>query len=326
MRYTQPQGGPARIDWGNPLARGLAAAFLPLPGGGMLEVVSGVLGTPVNTPTRVLNRNGIAVAGDNSNRYSFASTDALNVTGPLSIISVGRNTNTHTFIGKGSAGSLRVPYYFQREFTNTPVLYRGGASDYEAFDHGTAPTLDSSLSVVGVSNNGLLGTGSPARYYLNGVAYPVTGGSMVDSVATANSTAVTVGGMAEANLVLLYARELSDSEHARLAANPWQVFKGKTVPLSGTPATGANLARGLDPCTAAAAGGVAVSAAASLAAGALAISAAATVPPLPHATLVATLGSVGLAANAMNLAALASGALCVLRRHSIDRVMKRTAP
>lgn len=85
-RYSQPQGGPLRIDWANPLTRGLVGLYLLNEAGGVVcydATGKNAAATLVNAPSRVITPKGRAVrtASSGSKYLSVANK----VGGPLDI-------------------------------------------------------------------------------------------------------------------------------------------------------------------------------------------------------------------------------------------------
>lgn len=218
MRYSQPQSGPAQIDWSNPITRGLVFAFIPGIGdvtrfskpASVYEAVAGRFGKQTRSldtgpypefgPRKISGQPfSVIVAG------TFAT--AATFTAPL--ISLWHSGNGGWKFGVTSTGNIGYTHF--------------GVADYT-----TAVAINGFSGTIGMTG----GASTSARFFKSGEfreavavgAINQVGGSTNYSIGSRTGTTDALSPSTVA-CVMHFERALTDAEHASLAANPWQVIK-----------------------------------------------------------------------------------------------------
>lgn len=246
-RYTQPQNGPAQIDWSNPITRGLTASYCGASGGynaatGKSDAVS-VGGTGYTKST---------VAFGNSVKTSAASgwaSIAVNQdwSGPNTILLLSVfNTITSAWGGIFSKISSGTETQIGAGRNNTGnTIYIGVSAAIANPVAGSSISQDIGKQSVNVfTHTGVASTGG--LLYHNGVLVGSTTNLGIQASGTGplilgndrSATSPLASGI-DFGLVLRFNRVLSPAEIAPLSANPWQIFKSisQSAIFGVTPAT-----------------------------------------------------------------------------------------
>jgi len=227
--WTQQPQQACEIDWSNPITRGMFTAILPT-GSGAIELVRKSLSSKSGSPTYSVGVAGNSGSGGASAYTQFADQDSYDAVGPITLLALingSSATLAGSYLSKGAFDAANVPYAFGRSNTSSLYLTRGGAGDFQRFITGNTIYVPDRLCAVGVTQNGVLGSGATATYYLDGVTPgAAAGGGMSNTVATANALPIRALGTAEQSyLALGWNRVLSNAEIKSLSDNPWQIFK-----------------------------------------------------------------------------------------------------
>ena len=243
LNTTRPPKGRIASLANTPLTKGLVFCSVLDDSGLPVDLVTGAVGTYGSTvPAIGAVGLGTGPLLSSTAWYSFPNQNIWNVLGPitcLAYVKIGSGTRYRNFIGKDSNnGSTNTPFTFRSDAgTNFLHFQRANATDQRQFNNSTAVNNSGVAQIVGVSATGDISI-APV-FYINGV--PQTG-TLINGTATGAPTATTqpllIGrrpdGVVDADHVIglaaVWARQLSVSEHASLAANPWQLFTvGKSV-------------------------------------------------------------------------------------------------
>lgn len=235
MLYQQPQSGPAQIDWGNPITRGLVFGFnasQPSTEAAANRFAAGDGSSGVSMGVGPFGQRISGNAGTAGNyRYWTGLTTAPEYT-VLAVVldSAGRGTSRNPFDSDDSNNSVRN---FQLRFnaSNQPEFIPFNTGATPVVVTGTTASSASGLSVIAAS----VDASKVARVYLNGVTSGGTA-TLVGAVATLAPThRLAVGGSnnpissgtpfkGDIYGCFFFNRALSAAEHASIAANPWQLF------------------------------------------------------------------------------------------------------
>jgi len=225
---SQPQVA-AEIDWSNPITLGLSIAVIPN-GNSARELTLSTLSAKVGSPSTSIGQRGVASVGSGgTNYFTFIDHDKYDLVGPITVIAVVDGISGSIqggYLSKGPIDTANTPFFFGRAGAIIS-LSRGGASDYQRFNTTNMVLVPDAPCVLGVTQNGVLGSGATCNYYLNGTTPGSSaGGGMANTVATANALPVRFAGTVEkVYLSFAFNRVLSDAEIKSLSANPWQIFK-----------------------------------------------------------------------------------------------------
>jgi hypothetical protein len=324
-RYTQQPQQATQIEWGNPIARGLALAANP--GAGAFDLANNRNATASNGMTRGAGALGVGFkAAANSSlgmRFAdsrMASSDGAG-TGDFTYLVIANpkpSTTREMLIASQNgaqefylcaniavAGSTATSGRLSA-FTNV-----GGSSGAE-----TNGYIDGAPHVYGYSRAGAIGS-----LYADGRL--VAGATVLQAQMWSATSSDYVGGYNSAGfgtsnsvfLVLGWNRALSNAEIAVISANPWQLFKAPARRLwlasaaTGAP-VGATLAATLATLTRTASAGVAVRASSSRQLGAAQATANGS---------AATAAQTSRALGGLSLSA--SGAISTTRRAALARTL-----
>jgi hypothetical protein len=238
-RTTQPKQSP-NVNWSNAITAGLAFAYTPGAGGISPDNVHNYLpyqNSSVNLTVGSFGAGIIPVTG--TSWIGYTSVADLNVAGAITIIALCRPsqlTADSAVVSKNASnggGGDTAPYIFGTSaigglsFGRTSVGFRVWQS--------TSTMVVGKDYVIGVS--GAADISVPPAFYVSGIrdaTAPVSqyggGGS---GASNGNNDPVRVGNRGDnatpfngsIYAVFVWNRQLSNAEHASLAANPWQVFK-----------------------------------------------------------------------------------------------------
>lgn len=247
MRY-QPQGL-ARVDWSNPITRGLAFAYVHLgfniQGFGP-SIPSAAFGYTVTRTPR-----GLAAQTRDTNTTLY-QTPQTNVTGAnYSLLAVGSATST-------SAVQAAID---DDNDTSSPRCFQfrvnGGKTELITFDTGggpyfaTAPAMTAAQLASGFvmgaqvagNNIAVFQNGQKTSGTASGTQRTPTGSFLIGQHKGTFGNGWATGGLA---LVAAWSRTLSDAEMRSLSDNPWQLFvdPDDVYDNYATPATGSSVAPG----------------------------------------------------------------------------------
>jgi hypothetical protein len=232
MRYSQPQSGPAQIDWSNPITRGLVLAFIP----------------GIGDATRICQRlNSYAIGAGRFGKQTvpltaapFPELGARNVKngGAMSVIIFG------TFAVASSFTAPLLSHYPGSGGWKFGVDASGniGYTHYGVADYATTVPITGFTGSIGMTAT----ISSAARMFKGGAfQQSVTIGAINSAGVSGNFSIGARFGPADSTsasvvaLALYFERALSDAEQASLAANPWQVFESpQPIYLYSTAAAG----------------------------------------------------------------------------------------
>jgi hypothetical protein len=220
-RFSRQPQSPTRIDWGNPLTRGLV--FLLQDGRNAVSQVQ-----LTGTASRTLSQFGNTLSFNGSSDGLYESVSNVDKSAGFSahvIVRPDNNTQTNTFIGLGTATS--GPYVVF-DLSGTEVGDPLRVISFGTSGSGTryTPTFDWS-AYTAVWNQG-----SNNQLYRNGVLLTPTSstgdGNLPDIVnyGVGVIVAPTAGNRANARIpfAAIWRRRLSAQEALQLAENPWQLF------------------------------------------------------------------------------------------------------
>lgn len=239
--WTRQPPGPASVDWGNPLASKLAFLTPMTEGGGApRDLVSGLRANVVNGSWTV-GAKGRATAKASGNTASFTWTDF----GSRLLTSTGNGLGDFSFVVLAAQTSTAVgcPVSVNDPTGTYPIFHMllngtgdgtssSGTFDTFTFDSGFSGTTPIS-SVVTANDPQVYGysrTSALQKGYARGVMGASSAYQTLACIRSASD--LVIQGRADAakpgaDLVFFVAawnRALSDSEHASLAVNPWQLL------------------------------------------------------------------------------------------------------
>ena len=230
--WTRQPQGPVRIDWGNPLARGLLGAFLPA---SPINIVDGVQLNKIGTFAVAPRYTGVAVSGgayeypapvtaaDLGAKFDLAVLSALTYTSQT----VAENSNQTFFRGNGSS----APHW---ECGLNGGTFNGPETKIGTYSYGPSTTGLSTLTprITMLTADGTTATTYYDGAFVNSAAYtPPT--YVYDA---ANHRALIFGSLngsltqqnTRPTLGLFWNRALSAAEVKIISANPWQLFAPAT--------------------------------------------------------------------------------------------------
>jgi hypothetical protein len=223
VRTRQPQQS-VGIDWSNPLARDLLAAFLPV-GASMRDAVTGLSTVPTSASRSVATQAGMALTNDLASNSGQVPFDArLAPASAITILFYGRTLTSGTYNaatevsvnGWGAYGT--GPNVYLRVGSAWADINTGGAagdiacwgftfdgSTFRAVRNGRIVGSQAISGTITHSNAGIMFGGTPQNPSLNG-----------------NSACARL---------LIFGRALSADELRRDYANPWQLFQPIRQPI-----------------------------------------------------------------------------------------------
>lgn len=236
VRTRQPLGS-ARIDWSNPLTKGLFLALSPAHGA---DIVSGRLLIPIFGPILLGTQSGRGArtnATDNYYRFEFPATSFSAFTiawlgGPSTTpaldaraFALGSSTSNNplAMINVSASTSTKMRTFWRDDAGNWPSSIPDTTND--AFTVGVHRMLALSVKSTSGTNVG------SSRTYING-APDATSAVFTGSGLTLNRAGIGALVRASAGsffggdttLGLFWGRQLTEQEQISLAQNPWQLF------------------------------------------------------------------------------------------------------
>lgn len=228
------------VNWANPITQGLAALF---DARNAREVISGAF---ASNRSSLVSAGRLGVGGDFSGtaNQQYAHQPQFAVLGDITIVILCdiRTASGYTnFIAKQGTTITDAPYEFRggggSSADSQMLLLRANASTFSVSDVGSDHYTPPFSGVLAVSAPGV--ASAAATGWVNGRQSWVGGTSLL--VPTDNGAAVWIGrrydGATQLDgriyYVALFKRVLSATEHASIAANPWQLFTPTTQPVWG---------------------------------------------------------------------------------------------
>lgn len=232
QRHSQPQQ-PARIDWSNPLTRGLVDVIDmtgPIPRSVILKTPVSSFGT---RPGRGVNQQGRVT--DSSAAFGgwyFQRSDGLYTS----------NQQTHVAVAQYNAISGNYAGFFavsDGTGANTSISVQAGSTSiaYVYYNNSTRAVLTNGLVPVLTGNPGVFvvaADGANLYVYENGVYVPGGGGQSFPGPTPYSTSRLILFGERAASasysvkakqaLHLVYNRALSAAEVVAISENPWQIF------------------------------------------------------------------------------------------------------
>lgn len=256
VRTTQPQG-PVRVDWSNPIARGIVFAAIP----GNPEILSGTQGLPIGGGSLSTFDGGRSFHTTTENTDGWywpvpANHPVYTITTQCTMLVIAKlvaGTSYKQLVGiPYAAGSWSPP--FQALGLNTNSDASQGALNYAVSGQGRGGVFASAgwitpgkTVVYGGTRNGtvLKGYLGPTQYGSDGTgadagAVDFTNKQPVVLFNHSNSSAGE-GFVGDGSLVLFWNRALSPSEWSAVAINPWKVFASPGSHLSYYPLPSGNV-------------------------------------------------------------------------------------
>ena len=232
----QPQEW-AEVDWGNPLARDLRAAFLPF-GASMRDVVADLATAPTSASRSVATQAGMALTNDlTSNSGQVPYSARLAPTNAITVLFYGRTLTSGTY---NVATEVSVNGW--GAYGTGPNVYLRVGSAWADINVGGA--------AGDIACWGFTFDGSTFRAVRNG---RVVGSQAISGTITHPNAGIMFGGTPQnpslngnsaCSRLLVYGRALSADELAADYANVWQLFQRREwVPMaagSGGGVTGAS--------------------------------------------------------------------------------------
>lgn len=235
---NQPPAG-TKIDWSNPLTKGLVFAALPKDGS-MIDAVSGRQPTNVGIPAEAVS-SGRWLARDYASTAVSAYDEWL-MPELQDVLSAKPFSQCVLHLGGATSGSAQgMVGLYKVGGGNTWAAIRKNGDELEISERDT--THISVTSGVSVSNNGtdlpyaFIGANhgpgaTDMEIFINGIS----GGVGTSGNATGDYDKITIGRWGDdspsepmsggVGLHLVFVNKvLSAEEHKRLAENPWQIFK-----------------------------------------------------------------------------------------------------
>ena len=233
LRTSQPQGS-LQINWGNPLAQGLSAAFDLQSSRDLITQA-----TPsVNTSTRTARNQKVGrafSAGTNTqfpHRSNFALTGQMTA---LVVMDINALSDYTAIIAKQATATTYNIYEFRAANTTSGnlSLVEGSATDYAIWDSPSSIISAGFSGVVGFTRDTNVAATGTRNFYANGRKFSSSlTRSMTGNIADDGLSPVYLGtradGVTKLNgniyLTALWSRVLSDSEITSFSNNPWQIF------------------------------------------------------------------------------------------------------
>lgn len=225
-------GPSAKIDWSHPLAQGLKACLLPVPGG-VVDLVTGtfVQGSP--NASHVATEAGLALQSTSANSGVRFRQSELGPVGQ-SFTWVGRRSGA----GTNGAGLLCCSIYNGADGEGAPYLWgldvNGSNVNFVRSNGGSFPGYSSAIAASSPTSgvNVITATlgGDASRGYLNGALTVTDAASTAPALGAGGvSMSLTIGqytnvsrtANAISNLGLWHWRPLSLAEHQMIYADPF---------------------------------------------------------------------------------------------------------
>jgi hypothetical protein len=231
MRYTQPQSGPAQIDWSNPLTRGLIGAFVP--------------GLPVNLVDRVSILNiytgtaptiGVRKAGKVVSASAYGYPAPANASAPEALLfdshvltafvvaSQDASSNSEYALTRSNGSSAPSWGIGLHSGTNNGPYAQIGSFNFSPISGSSFGTAPQTAAVTG--------DGSNAVVYFNGAQF-ATGTYTPPTNQYSNGRQLIFGSLSGTGgqqqirpaLGLVWNRPLTAAEIRQISDNPWQLIK-----------------------------------------------------------------------------------------------------
>lgn len=225
-RTQQPQGA-VQIDWCNPITRSLVSVALE----DGYDVVLGRWFVPVNAPLVKANKAGRCVefVGASSKYKSVQTKGGINridhsmfclyrpatLTAHAVMSAVAADNVSRSVIFCGNNGSA---FSFGSDTGSGAASATITANRLYAVGLAVSGQNSQSIWVDGVRTQGVIYAPSA---HMNSIYHGARMNSTIGSFATGELT-----------LPMVWNRALSDAEMKSLAANPWQIFKGRRLPVA----------------------------------------------------------------------------------------------
>lgn len=239
QRWRRQPQGPVAVDWGNPLTRGLKAAF-------DLRTVRDLVtqtGPSLDTASTVVNWQGVGKTFPSTTTTQFAHRSNYALTGPMTafvLADINTLSNYTQFISKEQNATTNVAYEFRcgvGSATGSELVLVEATAGGEFAIWCTFPSVVSagfSGSVAFTRDSGIVNGGN-RNFFANGKKFSgaLSYSSGSTSIGDDGASAVIFGSRVDAvtrldgrvYLASLWDRALSDSEIAALSENPWQLFR-----------------------------------------------------------------------------------------------------
>lgn len=234
------------INWGNPLANGLAVLVTPI-AGVLTEFVAKQFPSGYSMTIRP-GSNGLSSASNGSQYAFFPYNKNYDVAGSItiaSIVDVDALVNYNCLVSRYAGGGFaNLPYELRIGAAATDArieFVRSNASEHHAWDAlsvGSNTLAAGKNQFVAVSQASAIDT-SPI-FYVNSTKYPspVSPGGNGTGAATSNSQLLYIGNRGDAitplsgaiNILAIWSRVLSDTEILSFKQNPWQLFAPLPTP------------------------------------------------------------------------------------------------
>ena len=216
---SQPQV-PVKIDWNNPLTRGLVACFVP--SSGRNNLVDPVCNFAATTHSPGKFGYGAQISAQ-------VSTDAGVLTAAWSFIvavKVGSSGSNRCIVGRGPTSPNNTGFGFNSDHSNASyagAIYQG--SGYSIIGKPTGGVIAVGQEIiVGAASAG----GSASMFNAGLKVGSATGLSAVNTtgnLSLGRDSDAASSGTYNFYVYLQYNRALSDAEGMALTANPWQIFQ-----------------------------------------------------------------------------------------------------
>lgn len=237
-RGTQPVA-PVRVDWGNPITRGLLVAAVPSI---LRELVTGKALTPVSSPIVQETPSGRAGRSDGAASYYGCDIPTVTLTSAFTIMWLGRASgtpglDTRSFCVASSASNnpLAMINVSASTATKMRTFWRDDAGNFPAslpdsnavaFQTGRPKMLALRVPDMGAANTGA------ATLFIDGVQ-DVTSAQYTSTTLTVNRVGVgclyraAAGSFFAGDSVVgfFWNRALTDTEIQAVTRNPWALFE-----------------------------------------------------------------------------------------------------
>lgn len=250
----QPQTLP-RIDWSNPVTRGLEFCAVPF-GNTFVDLVTGVVGTRGGTPTRkIATLNGGYATTPWAATIERAGASDYVAFPPSATLRGGSLTATNSGTLLALAGSAQADGVEYSVIGSTEGIALGdgpclGIDSYSWSGRGNIQARRYQSVVQHSTEAGGIGTSFGNRLHFFGFAYgsssisyfargaettsgaaPAVGSNTADRRAWVLKSDVATSGTAGAYVALglIWARKLTVDEYARLYRNPWSLFVPRRI-------------------------------------------------------------------------------------------------
>ncbi|HZT90277.1 MAG TPA: hypothetical protein VFA12_20220 [Stellaceae bacterium] len=184
--------GVPKIDWSNPLTKGLVACFFPV-GNKIIDLVSGVYLTPTGTVSRSLGPEGVEANSAGTGYWSLAALPTWQVTTQGTLLYSGRilarSFSNFRIFGLDPNPTNASPFTALTIYDGTPDIQLGynNGSAFEAFTSGPNPSNGDVVSMVVT-----LTMGGAVNWYNKGA--PVSSGTAVAGTIAYTAGTMYIGG------------------------------------------------------------------------------------------------------------------------------------